>query len=100
MKLSQAIEEALITGKYSTRDKFMCSVLAQEYSDKLRDQLQDLLNVIFPGIGKRPLVKALFNREGGWEMSDEDYNVFWENSFKRTQEWYVWFVFDLKRKGL
>lgn len=100
MKLSKAIEEALITGKYSTRNEFMCSVLAQEYSDKLRDQLQDLLNVIFPGIGKRPLVNALFDREGGWEMNVEDSQIFWENSFKRTSEWYVWFVFDLKRKGL
>lgn len=100
MKLSQAIEDALLTRKYNSYDEFMCTVLKNNYSLELRNQLQEMLNVIFPGILSRPLVNQLFERAGGLEMSQEDNNVFWANSFQLTAEWYVWFVFDLKRKGL
>lgn len=100
MKLSEAIEDALLTRKYNRYDEFMCSVLQHQYAPELRDQLQELLNVIFPSIKTHPLIIALHEHYGVALWSNKDSMEFWDNSFHRTTEWYVWFVFDLKRKGL
>lgn len=98
MKLSQAIENAIRTGKYNLYNEFMCHVLKDNYSVELMEELQRMLNIIFPGIRTRPLITTLHKIEENKPGFDSV--LFWATSFERTKEWYCWFVFDLKRKGL
>lgn len=100
MKLSTAIERALIDKMYSMnghmygQSEFMCNVLAK---DGLHDHVcsvQAMVQQINPSpVKKQALVAALFN--AGYitdSMSRAD-------TFAYTTELYVWWVFDLKRKG-
>lgn len=98
MKLSQAIEEVLLSGAYNQYNKFMCNVLNDEHDLEMKQELQSYLSEIFQNEGKRPLINQLWDIERKKPEFNE--NNFWNNHFKRTQEWYVWFVFDLKRRGL
>lgn len=98
MKLSQAIEEVLLSGAYNQCNEFMCNVLNDEYDLEMEQELQSYLSEIFQNEGKRPLINQLWDIERKKPGFVEE--EFWNNYFKRTQEWYVWFVFDLKRKGL
>lgn len=98
MKLSKAIEEVLLSGAYNQCNAFMCNVLNDEYDLEMEQELQSYLSEIFQNEGKRPLINQLWDieRKKPGFLEEE----FWFNDFNRTQEWYVWFVFDLKRKGL
>lgn len=98
MKLSQAIEEALTSGVYNQCNPFMCNVLNQKHKRSMTEDLQDRLSKIFQRPGDLPLSVQLHVIESQKPNFNE--NEYWETDFKRTQEWYVWFVFDLKRKGL
>lgn len=98
MKLSEAIEEALTSGVYNQCNSFMCNVLDVAHGQPMRDELQSHLSEIFQGDGERPLINQLWDIERKKPGFVEE--EFWFNDFNRTQEWYVWFVFDLKRKGL
>lgn len=98
LKLSQAIEEALTSGVYNQCNQFMCNVLEVEHGLNMRSDLQVHLGLVFNSLGSRPLIKELHSIEV--LKRGFDHAEFWKTSFERTQEWYVWFVFDLKRKGL
>ncbi|QHJ81351.1 MAG: hypothetical protein [Bacteriophage sp.] len=98
MKLSQAIEEALTSGVYNQCNAFMCNVLVVAHGKEMEQQLQGHLGEIFQNEGKRPLINQLWCIE--YKKPGFNEHEFWETNFERTQEWYVWFVFDLKRKGL
>lgn len=98
MKLSQAIEEALTSGVYNQCNAFMCNVLLNDHGYEMEQQLQDHLSEIFQNEGKRPLINQLWAIE--YKKPGFVEEEFWFNDFNRTSEWYVWFVFDLKRKGL
>lgn len=98
MKLSEAIEEALLSGVYNQRNEFMCNVLKDKHGFSMMEELQEHLGSIFNSFGTRPLSVQLYHLES--KKPDFSEVEFWKTCFKRTQEWYVWFVFDLKRKGL
>lgn len=98
MKLSQAIEEALTSGVYNQCNSFMCNVLNVAHGSEMMEQLQNHLSEIFQNEGKRPLINQLWVIE--YKKPGFSQDEFCKTNFERTQEWYVWFVFDLKRKGL
>ena len=98
MKLSQAIEEALTSGVYNQCNEFMCNVLNQAHGQSMMEDLQDHLAEVFHNVGDLPLsvqIHRIESRKPGFNELE-----YWKTSFRRTQQWYVWFVFDLKRKGL
>lgn len=98
MKLSKAIEEVLLSGAYNQINEFMCNVLTDKHGRYMAEELQSSLSEIFNSHGSTPLSVQLHHMESQKPNFNEA--EYWRTCFKRTQEWYVWFVFDLKRKGL
>lgn len=96
MKLSQAIEKMLVSGAYNIADQYMCIVLRHNDLLRFEDDVQDMVNAIYPASNRgTPLVCAL--HEAGVINMD---NMSWHAQFEFTQQLYCWWVFDLKRKGL
>lgn len=96
MKLSAAIELMLVSKKYNRFDEFMCLVLKDNDLGEHIDAVQDMVHAINPtyALGY-PLYSTLFESD---LLGLRDMNF--EHAFKVTSELYVWWVFDLKRKGL
>lgn len=101
MKLSAAIEKALIDKMYSLdgymygQSSYMCIVLKAAGRYDLANLVADMVQGISPNpYHGQALVSALYDT--GYitdSMSRAD-------TFAYTSELYVWWVFDLKRKGL
>lgn len=96
MKLSTCIERILVNGVYSVEDEFMCNILDRDGLTEFKRDVQDMVAKISPS-SKRgtPLVCALHD-VGIIDMNDMSSR----KEFEYTQQLYVWWVFDLKRKGL
>lgn len=105
MFLSRIIELALVRGYYGTEpseDIFMCNALhsmmragliTRNQHDKAVKCIQAMMLGIFPDYQCYTLVDALY-RKGVTTNKD----IF--DNYEFTQQLYVWWVFDLKRKGL
>lgn len=98
MKLSEAIEQMLVTKVYSLHMPYMCIVLGYEDNTSLHiKSVVEMVNGIYHNTGDIPLVCALHYRnlmninDGSWSDARQ---------FDYTQQLYCWWVFDLKRKGL
>lgn len=99
MKLSQAIEEMLVDGHYGKPSgQYMCIVLSDRGDPYAAfvDDIERMVNTINPnGYIGQPLICALHDRGvinmNGMSCQEmQDY----------TTQFYCWWVFDLKRKGL
>lgn len=98
MKLSAAIELMLVSGKYNIQDEFMCLVLQDYDHGEHVDAVQDMVCTINPD-GRRgyPLICALHD-SAKCEFHLDDVSA--QEEFDYTKQFYCWWVFDLKRKGL
>lgn len=96
MKLSAAIEKMLVERKYNRFDEFMCLVLRDNYLSEHIDAVQDMVHAINPEYPYGyPLYSTLYESA---LLDIQDMEL--AEAFKVTTELYVWWVFDLKRKGL
>ena len=93
MKLSAAIEQALVTGTYGSSEHgyYMCLALASwpEHVAEVQKLVNTLHIDTYDGI---PLACALY--KAGYL----DENL--KGSEQYTTQFYIWWVYDLKRKGL
>lgn len=98
MKLSAAIELMLVSGKYNIQDEFMCWVLQNYGHGEHVDAVQDMVCTINPD-GRRgyPLFCALHDSA---KCTFSLNGVSTHAAFDYTKQFYCWWVFDLKRKGL
>lgn len=101
MKLSEAIEKALTDRMYSLtgcmwgQSSYMCVVLKAWGRRDLAKSVEDMVQGISPNPYRgQALVSALY--ETGY-ITDSMSRA---EQFAYTTELYVWWVFDLKRKGL
>ena len=97
MKLSQAIEKAIVSKTYAPYvNEFMCNIMNVQGMQHHTESIQDMVATIYPeGNRSQPLICALIDagiREAEYDNDLED--------FAYTKELYCWWVFDLKRKGL
>lgn len=97
MKLSEALERALITGAYGQFSEFMCSALKKSGQEQHVGSVHDMVEAINRGpcsYRDLPLCNVLHNT--GYVdmglMSDPELLAY-------TTQLYIWWVFDLKRKG-
>lgn len=97
MKLSAAIEKAIKSGMYNQCNEFMCVVLDQMGEQLHVPAVTALVSSIHPNSGDIPLACALHARK---YMNINDGSWSHEQQFAYTQQLYIWWVFDLKRKGL
>lgn len=93
MKLSAAIEHALVKGYYSIDNPYMCNAMHSLGLTRHVHYIEEMVDSIAPG--EYTLWGALYESyrhliNGKAEADD----------FAFTSELYVWWVFDLKRKGL
>ena len=96
MKLSEAIEQMLVTGCYSLVDQYMCHVLSNNNLGRFKSDVEDMVMTIRPqNYRGSPLVCAL--HESHFINMNE---MTWDEMFSYTTQLYCWWVFDLKRKGL
>lgn len=89
MKLSEAIEKALTSGMYKDNLCFMCWALEAMGQSEHIPAVMDLVHSFNHEC--RSLSGALSCYESTNHIKDLDLH---------TTELYVWWVFDLKRKGL
>lgn len=97
MKLSEAIEQMIVTRKYCLYDhEYMCNSLSHNDLGGFVDAVHDMVCTIKPGIGRgTPLICAL-HAAGIINVN----NMTDPEMFSYTLQVYCWWVFDLKRKGL
>lgn len=96
MKLSQAIEQMLVTRRYGNQCEFMCCVLDHANLSEFVNDVQDMVASIYDsGKPTWPLACAL--HDAG--IIDTN-NQTWSETLAYTTQLYCWWVFDLKRKGL
>lgn len=96
MKLSEAIEQMLVTpGCYSPQNEYMCHVLSANNLGRFKSDVEDMVLTIHQSYRGVPLVCAL-HESRIINMN----NMGWREMFDYTTQLYVWWVFDLKRKGL
>lgn len=98
-KLSAVLEQAIRTGIYQRRE-FMCFALQDMLTKKKAhpyiEQVQDMVVSIHPSCVS--LLGAL-NMTGApctLLLADGDYSA----TDEMTHQFYIWWIFDLKRKGL
>lgn len=99
IKLSAAIEQAITSGKYNTCDEYMCCVLKSMRLEYHVAAVQDMVAEVAQGQGMpgQPLVCALSQST----LCSFNLDVMsWPEAFQYTKQFYCWYVFDLKRKGL
>jgi hypothetical protein len=96
MKLSAAIEQALVSGTYNQCNEFMCCVLNDMDLDNHIPAVQAMVATIapkpYPGM---PLCNALHEAKI-IDVNRDCYTA----TFAYTKQLYCWWVFDLKRKGM
>lgn len=96
MKLSEAIEHCLVTGVYSQSTPFMCVALKRASLGYLVHHVERLVGSIYPSSwDSTPLANAL-NNARIFKMEDNTEKA----SFDFNKQLYIWWVFDLKRKGM
>lgn len=96
MKLSEAIEKMLVTGKYGSNCEFMCCALDTAGLEEFINAVQDMVATIKVGCKRSyPLACALHDAH----IIDTNIQT-WNETLKYTKQLYCWWVFDLKRKGL
>lgn len=98
MKLSAAIEQAIVSGTYSVHNEFMCIALADLGYKHLAADVTEMVSTIHPNTGDIPLSCALHARG----LVDLDLGAGWSHVtiHEYCKQLYCWWVFDLKRKGL
>ncbi len=96
MKLSAAIEQAIVSGTYSMNNEFMCHIMQRMGRNDLKLQVEDMVQSLIPGDYRgRPLACALH------DLKLININqVGLETYFPYLKQFYCWWIFDLKRKGL
>lgn len=100
MKLSAAIEQAIVTGVYSLQSPYMCHAMEGIGQHHLVPFVQALVYSINPieNLPSQPLICALMDSP---ECTfDFDSGPDRKSLFAYSKECYCWWVFDLKRKGL
>lgn len=101
MKLSAVIELMLTSGEYNQCNPYMCNVLKHAFKGKYREHVESVqdmvcsLNTDPDRIIWRGDALACVLHDLGFIKLGRGYS--W---FPYTRELYVWWVFDLKRKGL
>lgn len=96
MKLSEAIELAIMSGKYSYVDGYMCCVLRRMNMEYHVGAIQKMMSGISSkGYPSQPLICTLHDAK---VLDMEDMSP--REQFNYTLQFYCWWVFDLKRKGL
>lgn len=92
MKLSEAIERALLKKYYSFDNAFMCNALYTMGYWRHLEAIEAMLDTI--SLDNNTLIGALVDVYPSFlEKSREE-------KFAYTSQLYCWWVFDLKRKGL
>lgn len=95
MKLSEAIEEALLNGLYERSNYFMCHAMHVMNQMDHKATVQQMVYAIQVG-GRYGVGHTLFGA-----LNTHCRCVFNGKATDAvTTEFYVWWVFDLKRKGL
>lgn len=92
MKLSEATEHALLNGFYTFDNPYMCNAMHTLGLTRHVQSIEVMLDTISPG--NFTLWGALYDA-GLVSTVNEDVD-----GFNYTSQLYVWWVFDLKRKGL
>lgn len=104
MKLSRIIELAFIRhygGQYH-QDQFMCNavdtlrrrgMITREQAKQATKLIEDMLLIVCPKQQQYTLLNAL--KQAGYLPDNEVYK-----NMDYTSQLYVWWVFDLKNKGL
>lgn len=93
MKLSEAIEHALVNEVYYLENAFMCNAMCSMGHTAHIPHIEGMLNTIDPG-DHYTLSDALVSAYPEMVFKDK------VDRFAFTSQLYVWWVFDLKRKGL
>ena len=96
MKLSEAIEHCLVSGAYVACGRYMCLALERVKEDYHVDSVRAMMEKIDKREDRfnSSLVGVLFwNQILSADLTNHAVD-------KYTTELYVWWVFDLKRKGL
>lgn len=91
MKLSEAIELALTSGEYTAQLSFMCWALERMGQSEHVPAVMVLVHSFNPTCSS--MSGAIDCSVMNWENVNPDMD-------ELTKELYVWWVFDLKRKGL
>lgn len=97
MKLSEAIEQTIVSGTYNQCNEFMCIALGNMNLHQFIPDVQELVYSILPNTGDIPLSCALHSMH---YININDGSMSHAQQFAYTQQLYCWWVFDLKRKGL
>lgn len=93
MKLSQAIERALVKGYYTPGNPYMCNAMCAMGYWNLEHDIAAMVDTINPD--NYTLIGALRN------IYPDKFNAMsCAEEFAYTSQLYCWWVFDLKRKGL
>lgn len=96
MKLSEAIEQAIVSGTYNQCCEYMCVTLRKMNMEHHVQAVQQMVNNINPrAYDDQPLICALH------DAGILDMGIMTQaEQFTYNQQLYCWWVFDLKRKGL
>jgi hypothetical protein len=95
IKTSAMIEQLLVDGTYNNNDEYMCILLRDVFgSDESLKAARTIRNALLM------ISSSNFTLQGALTMRVKDF-AYWsaEEQFAYKQQWYVWFVFDLKRQG-
>jgi hypothetical protein len=93
VKLSEAIERALVKGVYDASNPYMCNAMYSMGYPNFEADIAEMLDTISPD--NYTLIGAL-----GDVYPDTFGNMNYLKKFAYTSQLYCWWVFDLKRKGL
>lgn len=100
MKLSAVIEKALTSGAYNPSTPYMCHALEVINLEEFIPDIHIMVADIAPNANLGyPLICALHDSPK-CTFNLEDFDIGRAEEFKYSQQFYCWWVFDLKRKGL
>ena len=100
MKLSAAIEKAIELGVYSPSTPYMCHALVELELNEFIPDVHIMVDAIAPhaNLGY-PLICALHDSPK-CTFNFDDFDIGRSKEFEYSKQFYCWWVFDLKRKGL
>lgn len=94
MKLSEAIELALVNKAYCVETPYMCHALVNINLDEFVGHVMAMVKNIYPWAHSLLGALGYINAPCRNWLADDCTN------FQVTKQLYCWWVFDLKRKGL
>lgn len=96
MKLSEIIENIIVSGVYNIDDEFMCNILDRDGLTEAKLKVQDMVQSISPASMRGAPLACALHKVGIIDIE----NMSYDETFTYTKQLYCWWVFDLKRKGL